>query len=782
MMDWSDLASTALPTLPEYRSSVFHQSDCEPNPPTMPQLAAVLPSSSAPSENYRSVESLDAFIDRHEREVLSTLLQRCTDETHQRTSQTAEAHMQATWERERAVALKEIIGSRSLSGLWSFSSAAAASNRFGLSERTHVALLAATPFGAASSEKTSRINLDPTLVLDHLKVVERIGDLSSSEIIEHFERLASDAVARCQFSSTMMGYVSAWQLLSHLAGASPSPFDQAKATLSHFCKQFQVTVSNRVSQASLAGQDTTSSYSNDIAAQCQTYSRVMTGDTDPWTIGFFCLRCGDATAALQVLHPIAEPLVVRILSSMAHIQGNAVCIWDQKFEFPLLDSSDRRLLGNLLGESAPTSSMNVYKKAVISLLAANSPWPFSFKSTEGLTTIEDFLMGSLWIAVLQSNPVDRLIEFGETVMKFGPSFFEDPFSGGWVFSLPLLATQHSQKALMWLAESGGPFGLLQAVHIGIVMFLAGIPIRNLGHGDTVADGSLANLLVAYSKEVHLELGSLAALEYLMLIPNKVRRFKEVAMLIVATGEIDKLIGSLNTEGMRHGGAMSKYCSESEFSAILIETSDRFSEVYDDQQKTGDAVKCLMLAARYDDALNMMNSLLAPPYKNSIDRKFWIGQVASFHSHYINRRTKVLDALERSGKTSLIRTSLLLLDLNLFFERLSSGNQGSECLSIAQKTQLLPLSIADIQIKQVEFRELDPLLRDSLPFLLMGVMKILSTDYIILKRDIHRDTSGVTRERLNELKEKAKLYATFAATIGIECGQVGILTEMMSLMI
>jgi hypothetical protein len=178
----------------------------------------------------------------------------------------------------------------------------------------------------------------------------------------------------------------------------------------------------------------------------------------------------------------------------------------------------------------------------------------------------------------------------------------------------------------------------------------------------------------------------------------------------------------------------------------------------------------------------LNCLLSPPYKVDRNRQFWLGQVSSFHTYYINKRTHVLDVLERTERTALIRTSLLLMDLNLFFNRLHNGNPGSECWSIAQKTQLLPMSETERKVKESEYRELDPLLQDSVPFLLVGVMEILSNDYSNLKRDVHRDTSGVVRERLQELKESARLLTSFASSIGITHHQMGILTQLMSLMI
>jgi len=73
-------------------------------------------------------------------------------------------------------------------------------------------------------------------------------------------------------------------------------------------------------------------------------------------------------------------------------------------------------------------------------------------------------------------------------------------------------------------------------------------------------------------------------------------------------------------------------------------------------------------------------------------------------------------------------------------------------------------------------------KQAYPLLLVGALKILQQEHKERKRNLHSDASGVVRERLKELQEKAKLYTSFAASVGIANVHIGKLTEIASLMI
>ena len=786
-MNWNDLASSDLPSLTVYppetsnlmQTLLSDKNTTTKTPSVLDDLlsfrqanatgASMLQPNLLNDETFSPpIETLENLIQRHEQTLLSTLVQHCTDETRQRTTKDIDDQLQQQWDKERAAFTRnsrgELIGKKSQE--W----------------------LSPSPFRSTvihdSISKSEKI--DPNFVLSHLKIVEGMSQGSIMDSVEQFSRLATDESRKNKNATQMMAYESAWQLIANLVSVDHSPADQARATLRHFCKQFQVTVVNRVRQASLVGQNTNSIYSNDLTAQCEVFSRLTVGTTDPWAVCFYCLRCGDANAAFHALKQV-QPLdeaVGRSLLKMVRAQGNSTCLWDVQASIVRLDRSDQHHVVTLF--ESPDNSTNVHKKAVLLLLSGNKPWPFNFEPTEGFQTIEDYLTGALWVASLQSNTVDHLIHIGEEVLNRGPSSFDDPSSGGWSFALPLLASQQYQKALLWLVQTGGPLGLLHATHIGLVLSFHGCSIQNLGQLDATGDETESSLLLAFSSDIMKEHGPLATFDYLARIPNKIRAYKEIAKLIATTSDrydmYNSIVGTLNSDGIRQGGALSKYFNDSEVSHILMETSTILSLSTGEKHKQGLAVMCLLLAGRYDDALSTLNRLIAPPNIMDDTRYFWIEQVSSFHTHYLTKRTHVLDVLERCGRTSVIRTSQLLTEMNLFFDRFRTGNSPLECLQIAKKTQLLPETEDGRKIKESEFRDLDPLVQASMPFLLIGVMEILKEEHTQLKRDLHRDTSGVVRERLKELNEHATLLTSFASSLGIANCHIRTLSSLMSLMI
>jgi hypothetical protein len=749
-----------------------------------------------PARGYLSVEDT---LKIYERDLVQSILTQTAEEIKRSTDARINEMFEVAWDRDRQVWARELAsGNARFLGVASTPqsgarSAAVTTLPFSESSK-HLAPKASlqrSRFPGHNLESLPGIEsslLDPSFVQAHWSIVRAMAESPDNKTIENtieqLSRITERAVAHSR-TAPLLGYASAWQLVACL---SQNPTNQTAAALSHFCRQFLIYVTDTVRRAQLAGQNVSSSFSNSLAAKCDSFCRLRLGDTNsPWPVVYYCLRCGDAVAAASALPDNADPVVRNNLRSMAKAQGSEECVWESSSPIRL---ADRISVLELLESAKRAETPDVHYMGVLTFLSGgdDDDQPIQSEMVEGFKTMEDYMTGALWMCMLQPNPVDNMIKMGETIMNAGETHLDDPGSGGWSFALPLLATQQYEKALSCLAEAGGLMGLLQAVHIGLVLTGIDIPVRNLGGKDNLPnEGTLATLLVAYSSELvsksKLDVGALASLGYLSKIPNPVRARKEVAKLIATTGEMDALVGTLNVEGMRQGGSLSELFPASEVSKILVEASIILSAMKGDRHKTGLAVMCLMLAERYGDVLSMLNDLLCPTDKQDGDRQFWIEQVKSFHSHYLERRTHVLDVLEREKKDHLIHTSKVLLDLNKFFECLSHGRPEAECSSILEKLRLLPTSTSDRKTKEREYMTMDPLVRDSYPALLVGAMDLLHKENMRLKRGMNIDQTGVVRERLKELQATSRLYYDFAATcVGIGEKEIGMLTELASLII
>jgi nuclear pore complex protein Nup93 len=211
---------------------------------------------------------------------------------------------------------------------------------------------------------------------------------------------------------------------------------------------------------------------------------------------------------------------------LAQRQSNASCLWESGS--PNLTSQDRQTLIDLFERTNIVEQQNIYKLGTIALLCGSRPLPSS--EARGFSTIEDYMFGWLWRAVQQNSPVDEIAKLGEIIRSFGPDYFGNEESGGWSYALPLIASQQFKTALSYLADAGGPMGLLQATHLAIILSLANVPVTDIGD-NAPTECIVTALLVAYASRLEMETVAAveASLEYLLQIPSKERMINEVRL-------------------------------------------------------------------------------------------------------------------------------------------------------------------------------------------------------------------------------------------------------------
>ena len=221
----------------------------------------------------------------------------------------------------------------------------------------------------------------------------------------------------------------------------------------------------------------------------------------------------------------------------------------------------------------------VYRAACLAMLSGSeSISEATFLGSSGLVkTVEDYLYGSLWYALHLTDVSsstgsgnkkmeEAVAHLGMLVNEWGPSYFEQddegdgamygsatdavalaaqgggiggapreiPRSGGWAYTLPLLASQQYATALAYLAEAGGGLGLLQATHIGLAMNIMGLPITdfNLGRNSmSNASQALFPMLAASFSASLQGSDTEAALQYIMVLPREGSIIKEQVSLL-----------------------------------------------------------------------------------------------------------------------------------------------------------------------------------------------------------------------------------------------------------
>jgi len=671
---------------------------------------------------------------------------------------------------------------------------------------------------------------------------------------------------------------------------------RARASLLHLCRQYRHVILQHVQAQArdgggMSGTNRPSqqysytttlapvilhSYVPSVAVVGQSSSTTTTavgeqqGQLGLWPMLYYCLRCGDARAAEDIVASTQPSTnipsaVSRLIQALARVQSSSSdCLWEN--DVIVLDPNDRQTVADLLVETTTSSQAssssnnnnnnnqtnNYYEPGVYALLSGASSLP-TVEGLSGFSTMEDYLFGALWKALLVAgNPKDSVTELKQlarTIQQLGPDYFGDDEAGGWAYALPLLLTQQYQAALLFLgqrpaasnqsripgsasasasASGEGSVGLLQAAHLGLVLSTAGVALTDLvSSSDDDDDGSdnnyntdlkakadlfTATLLAAYADLLVTEpsAGPVVALEYLVRIPHKGRAGKEIASLIVQTGQLDQLVGTVDREGMRvepvQGVALSQFFTPSEISNILATAAERFLEQSSSSsssvQTKGMAVMCYMLAGRYADLLALLNQFLSPPHEPDADRSFWIEQTRQFHALYLETRTQVAYVLESEHQQSAITTSRIMLDLNAFFAMLSQQQtydriDGDWERQLTRLADLLPVSAEDIAVKQRHYQStLDPLVKEALPMFLVGVVEALSRQHSALKQQqlaalraashsrpgsLSSVDAATLTKQLEALQARARLLRTYAGVLGIAKDQTATLARFESMM-
>jgi len=610
------------------------------------------------------------------------------------------------------------------------------------------------------------------------------------------------------------GYSSAWQLLrvllKHQQGRSKplSIVEQGVAALEHLCLQFQRLVMDRIRQSQVTL--LSHRYKNVVANQCATFCELALNQQQqqsPWPIMFYCLRCGDAGAALEVYQQSTQPhsAVLQVLSALNNQQGrNAQTIWSppaaSRHAALQVSATDRRAVGHLWESCQHRDpSADMHEQGVYALLSGVALLPTAEGNAHpGFSTMEDYLTGAIWKALLHQDPSSELDALGRGIKELGAEHFGDSSAGGWAFALPLMLTQQCSRALLHLTEAGGSNGILQATHIAYVLNSAGLVIRDdtgtpstLDSSSLITENLVTSLLVTHAQQLlsNNNFGPRGALEYLARIPNRRRARQEIAKLIVSTGELSQLVGTINVDGVRIKGnsTIDMHFSPNEITILLGEAAELLlrgeqqESKNTDSRSTGLAAMCYMLAERYSDVLSLLNQLLCPPDKPDEQRLFWLGQVEEFRSNFLSKRTHVVQVLEQQGNLSLVETSRTLVELNAFFVRHREG-RSEEAWQIVEGLQLLPTSETDLTVKEMSYQQRDSLVKACFPAVLQASMEMLHQEHRRLKLELRANTEEVVRERLRQLQVRANLIATLAGQVGLAKEHLEKILRLQSLLI
>lgn len=362
--------------------------------------------------------------------------------------------------------------------------------------------ISSTPFAGVTTDVQG--DLDAHTCGPYLDVVyqwNRNRQESLERVIHAFQHLGTPADS------------SAWRLLGNVIARNEF------GALSYYCHQFQEIVKAKVRGATASGQDISTPYSlsNGIAKVVASYVKLTTNITSsPWPIVFYCLRCGDATAALHVLDAAntqVDPSLHQIVSILSQAQGSLSCLWDASIP-PAIPEPVRQAVAALFERNKDSS--DPYYVASLALLSSVDLNTILASSV--VSTTEDYMFGNLWYALQQSFPPTAIKELANNIKELGPSSF--PKDTEWGYALPLMSTQHYSDALTHIAKTN----LLQAAHMALVLSPANA---------NLAEGLATSLILDYANKLQLK-DPFAAVEYLARIPNERRAQSEVSLTYLSS--------------------------------------------------------------------------------------------------------------------------------------------------------------------------------------------------------------------------------------------------------
>ncbi|MEE6499745.1 hypothetical protein FKM82_003573 [Ascaphus truei] len=480
-----------------------------------------------------------------------------------------------------------------------------------------------------------------------------------------------------------------------------------------------------------------------------------------WALVYYCMRCGDLVAALQVVN--------RAQHQLGEFKN-----WFQEY----VHSKDRRLSPatenkmRLHYRRALRASTDPYKRAVYCMIGRCD---VADNHSELADKTEDYL----WLKLSQvcfgddatSSPQDRL-----TLPQFQKQLFEDYGESHFaVNQQPFLYFQVLFLTAQFEAAIAFLFRLertrCHAVHVALALFELKLLLKSSGQsaqllsheaGDPhgVRRLNFVRLLMLYTRKFE-PTDPREALQYFYFLRNEDSQGENmflrcVSELVIESGEFDMLLGRLEKDGSRKPGVIDKFTKDTKpiisHVASVAEHKGMFEE----------AAKLYDLSKNPDKVLELTNKLLSPV----------VSQVSAPQSNKERLKNMALSIAERyraqgiSAEKSTNATFYLLLDLMMFFDEYHAGHVDL-AFDIIERLKLVPLSQDGVEERVAAFRNFSDEIRHNLSEVLLATMNVLFTQYKRLKAS-GPSTPGRPQRVLegqdSVLRSQARALITFAGMI------------------
>lgn len=484
-----------------------------------------------------------------------------------------------------------------------------------------------------------------------------------------------------------------------------------------------------------------------------------------WPLIYYCIRCGDMSAALQAASAAGQALADFMPFLTEYAQSE-----DRR----LSPSSENKL--RIFYRRSVRSGTDPYKRAVFCVIGGCD---VNDDHSEVADKVDDYL----WLKLSQLR-VEEGSEAGQQdhmtlfqlqtklLEEYGESHF-NAYQQPFLYFQVLLLTAQFEAAVEFLSRIERLRS--HAVHVAITLLelnLLALPHAihaPLLHKDAADKPSMrrlnfARLIMVYTRKFQSTDPREALQYYYFLRDMKGVRGENLFMgcvseLVLETREFEMLLGHVEKDGCRTPGLIDMFHGDTQKIVELVASDSETKGLFEDAARLYD------LANKHEKVLELMSKL--------------VSQVACQPNAPQSRRSRIqamaLDiatrykSSEQAASKEAMGTFYLLLDLMSFFDQYHA-NKLQEALDIIQRLRLIPFQSEDVEERVGAFRLYSDEIRKNLPDILLATMNILYTQCKNAKNSAGRGSpiaiqdNAKSEEYITYLRKQARSLITFAGMI------------------
>ncbi|XP_065185171.1 nuclear pore complex protein Nup93-like [Sycon ciliatum] len=485
-----------------------------------------------------------------------------------------------------------------------------------------------------------------------------------------------------------------------------------------------------------------------------------------WAILYYCLRCGDVQAAIQVLAQSRHSLgdFQTYLERFASSETG----W-----LPQTLESKMHLEYNRVARHSP----DPFKRAVYSIVCGVDPHE---NHAEVCVKTEDYL----WLKLHQAQPSDSILPsshnlpgrsdqltYADLQRTMVDTYGEVHFKAQqkpWLYFKVLLLVADFETALEFLWRQ--PSLRSHAVHFALALQDSGF-LRNTEKvtGPILQRdaGEQPQINVGQMVQTHLQRFAATdpreALEYAYILrpftglPGEELFEQSVSALALETREFSALLGEMNPDGSVKPGYLDRFKVDSR--SVIRHVASRAEQ----EGLLEDSVHLYDLAGCHDKVIAILNKLISQVLVGG-------SGVSSTRNHLkalgltIAKRYRSHGHSANSGNMS---SFCMLIDLVQFFD-LFRARQVGPSLDVLRRLKLVPLTEGEIEQRVTGLRQYTDEVRHVLPDVLLTSMQLLYQQYTSTRgggsTPMRSMSSAADASTLTVLRQQARTLITFAGML------------------